>query len=73
MKRNKRHQWNKEKASKWERYQPILHPTDATFEDRILYLDGDYFTCSSKDTEAKNLIDLLKLDDPILADDGKNI
>ena len=37
-----KHQWNKEKASKWEKFQPILHPTDATFENRILFLKGDY-------------------------------
>ena len=66
-----KHQWNKEKSSKWEKYQPILHPTDVTFEDRILYLDGDYFAANPEDKQAKNLIDLLKLDDPILANERK--
>ena len=66
-----KHQWNIEKASKWEKYQPILHPTDETFENRILYLNGDYVLADSKDIEAKNLIDLLKLDDIILADERK--
>jgi hypothetical protein len=66
-----KHQWNNEKATKWEKYQPILHPTDTTFENRILYLDGDYVLADSKDIEAKNLIDLLKLDDVLLADERK--
>lgn len=66
-----KHQWNKEKASKWEKYQPILHPTDSTFESRVLYIDGDYFIADSKDIEAKNLVDLLKLDDIYLADERK--
>jgi hypothetical protein len=66
-----KHQWNKEKASKWEKYQPILHPTDSTFESRVLYIGGDYFIADSKDIEAKNLVDLLKLDDIYVADERK--
>ncbi len=66
-----KHQWNKEKSSKWEKFQPILHPTDATFEDRILYQDGHYFLADSNDIEAKNLIDLLQLDDLLLAEERK--
>ncbi|MCD8446051.1 HNH endonuclease domain-containing protein [Tenacibaculum finnmarkense] len=66
-----KHQWNKEKSSKWANFQPILHPTDATFENRILYGDGDYFLANSNDIEAKNLINLLKLDDLMLADNRK--
>ncbi|WP_233883935.1 HNH endonuclease domain-containing protein [Tenacibaculum piscium] len=66
-----KHQWNKEKSSKWANFQPILHPTDATFENRILYQDGDYFLANSNDIEAKNLINLLKLDDLMLADNRK--
>jgi len=66
-----KHQWNKEKSSKWGKYQPILYPTDETFENRILYLNGDYVLADSKDIEAKNLIDLLKLDDILLADERK--
>ncbi|WP_233861201.1 HNH endonuclease domain-containing protein [Tenacibaculum piscium] len=65
-----KHQWNKEKSSKWK--QPILHPTDTTFENRILYEDGDYFLANSNDIEAKNLIGLLKLDDLLLAEKRKN-
>lgn len=66
-----KHQWNKEKTTKWEKFQPILHPIDATFENRILYVDGDYILSDSEDIEAKNLIDLLKLDDILLADERK--
>nr|WP_293837330.1 hypothetical protein [uncultured Arsenicibacter sp.] len=60
-------QWNSEKASKWTRYQPILHPIVDNFEQRIIYRDGNYWPASNNDTEAANLIALLKLDDPELA------
>ncbi|WP_233898242.1 HNH endonuclease domain-containing protein [Tenacibaculum piscium] len=67
-----KHQWNKEKSSKWENFQPILHPTDSTFENRILYEKGHYFLADSNDIEAKNLINLLQLDNLMLADERKN-
>lgn len=66
-----KHQWNKEKSYKWDNFQPILHPTATDFEDRIIYLDGDYIANSELDVEAKNLIALLKLDDPALANKRK--
>tara|TARA_B110000908_G_C10152138_1_gene401848 strand:+ start:473 stop:1069 length:597 start_codon:yes stop_codon:yes gene_type:complete len=66
-----KHQWNIEKASKWEDYQPILHPTDSDFENRISYINGDYFLAESEDIEAKNLINLLQLDNILLADERK--
>lgn len=66
-----KHQWNKEKATKWEKYQPVLHPTDATLNNRIIFIDGDYCLADSEDIKAKNLIDLLQLDDIILADERK--
>jgi len=66
-----KHQWNKEKSTKWGKFQPILHPTNGTFQDRVLYFDGDYFISDLEDIEAKNLIDLLKLNDPILAEERK--
>lgn len=66
-----KHQWNKEKSSKWENYQPILHPTDTDFEDRVVYDSGDYRVSDLDDHEATNLIKLLKLDDMILADERK--
>ncbi|SOD88207.1 hypothetical protein [Spirosoma fluviale] len=61
-------QWNSEKSDKWSKYQPILYPTDPTFEQRILYIEGEYYPKSQDDIEAVNLIRLLKLDDIALAD-----
>lgn len=66
-----KHQWNIEKSSKWENYQPILNPTATDFEDRIVYDCGDYRVSDLNDSEAINLIKLLKLDDIILADERK--
>ena len=66
-----KHQWNKEKSSKWEKFQPVLHPSDASFENRILYDKGDYRVADSDDQEAVNFISLLNLDDIILADERK--
>jgi hypothetical protein len=66
-----KHQWNKEKSSKWEDYQPILHPTATDFDERIIYDSGDYRVSDLNDNEAINLIKLLKLDDIILADERK--
>ena len=66
-----KHQWNQEKGYKWENYQPVLHPTAEDFEERIIYVDGDYVAKSGEDIEAQNLISLLKLDDAGLADERK--
>lgn len=66
-----KHQWNKEKSSKWDKHQPIIHPTNTHFEERILYVDGDYCEADLEDIEAKNLIKLLQLDDILLADERK--
>jgi hypothetical protein len=66
-----KHQWNKEKSSKWENYQPILLPTAIDFEDRIIYDKGDYRVSDLNDIEAINLVKLLKLDDILLADERK--
>ncbi len=63
--------WNKEKSYKWHNFQPVLHPTAHDFEERIIYIEGDYFPKSDSDVESKNLIGLLKLDDPGLADKRK--
>src|SRR5688572_30130939 len=32
-----KHQWNMEKGEKWERFQPVLHPTADDLEERIKY------------------------------------
>jgi len=66
-----KHQWNKEKSSKWDDYQPILHPTANDLEQKIIYDSGDYCVSNLDDQEATNLIKLLKLDDIILADERK--
>lgn len=66
-----KHQWNTEKSNKWHKYQPILLPTNSSFEDRIIYDNGDYRVSDSNDIEAINLIRLIKLDDIILADQRK--
>jgi hypothetical protein len=64
-------QWNSEKSSKWEKYQPVLHPTESDFDERIVYSNGDYLLAKSDDIQAKNLIALLKLDDADLASERK--
>ncbi len=66
-----KHQWNKEKSYKWNNFQPILHPSADDFEDRIIYNNGDYIVNSDADIEAKNLIELLQLDNAGLADKRK--
>ena len=66
-----KHQWNMEKSEKWEKFQPVLHPTSADFEERIAYFMGDYFAKSKEDVEAVNLVSLLKLDDAHLAEKRK--
>lgn len=63
--------WNSEKAKKWDKFQPILHPTSEDFDERVLYENGDYRASSPTDIEAQNLIRLLKLDDPDLANERK--
>ncbi len=57
-------QWNNEKgtAVRWQKFQPLLHPTDEDFEQRVKYKGGT-FVCNEGDVEAKNLIGYLKLDD----------
>lgn len=66
-----KHQWNKEKSSKWDDFQPILHPMDENFDIRVIYDAGDYRPADSNDIQAVNLIRLLKLDDAILANERK--
>jgi HNH endonuclease len=66
-----KHQWNNEKSNKWLPDQAVLHPTAIDFETRIIYSSGDYIAARIVDSEAENLIKLLKLDDPGLADQRK--
>ncbi|MFN8283407.1 MAG: HNH endonuclease domain-containing protein [Chitinophagales bacterium] len=64
-----KHQWNKEKSTKWNN--DILYPTAEDFETRIVYDNGDYRLADKNDVQADNLIKLIKLDDLILADERK--
>ena len=64
-------QWNSEKSTKWATYQPVLHPTATDLEQRIIYVEGEYYPASIDDVEALNLIRLLKLDDEELASTRK--
>ncbi len=65
-----KHQWNLEKQQKWAAFQPALSPDHPDFEDRITYADGDYLYRDG-DTEARNLIHLLNLNDQQLAEKRK--
>ena len=66
-----KHQPNKEKSAKWDKFQPVLHPTAEDFEARVIYDGGDYRVNSDADIEAEHLIELLNLDDASLADERK--
>jgi HNH endonuclease len=66
-----KHQWNSEKSSKWDKYQPVLYPTDENFNSKIIYDNGDYRVANSNDVVSSNLVKLIKLDDLILADERK--
>ena len=66
-----KHQWNSEKASKWNQFQPVLLPTNPDFNTKIVYDNGDYRVADSNDFESTNLVKLIKLDDLILADERK--
>ncbi len=58
------HKWNIKKSDKWEKFLPILHPTDPTFEDRIRYdIPSGTYKANVTDSEALNLINLLDLND----------
>ena len=63
--------WNKEKSNKWGDFQPMLNPCCDEFEDRVIFnKDLKIFeTNNDEDIEAKNLVSLLKLDDPDLANE----
>ena len=62
-----KHQWNSEKSNRWNKFQPVLHPTATDFEEKIIYVSGDYIATSLLDVEANNVIKLLHLDDAALA------
>ena len=63
-----KHKPNNLKRTAW--IEPILYPFDENFETRLIYSDG-YFLHDPKDIEAKNLIDLLNLNDEIFVKNRK--
>ncbi len=67
------HKFNKKKSNKWINYQPILHPTTIDFEERVVYdKETALYLYKDKDIEAKNLIELLDLNNKELVDDRLN-
>lgn len=63
-----KHKPNNLKKTNW--IEPILFPTAEDFEERLIYSDG-YFLHKPEDTETKNLIDLLNLNDEIFVKNRK--
>jgi hypothetical protein len=57
--------FNKDKGTKWETFQPIMHPTDINFEKRLWYSAGMY-EVNSTDIRADNLRKYLDLNNPLL-------
>ena len=57
-----KHKPNNLKRKNW--IEPILHPTDEKFEERLIYYEGIFI---AKDIETENLISLLNLNDEIFA------
>lgn len=63
-----KHKPNNLKRTTW--IEPMLYPYDENFEARLIYSDG-YFLHNPEDIEAKNLIDLLNLNDEIFVKNRK--
>lgn len=63
-----KHKPNNLKRTNW--IESILYPFDENFEKRLIYSDG-YFLHNPEDIEAKNLIDLLKLNGEIFVKNRK--
>lgn len=65
--------WNRKKGNRWADYQPILHPANPDFEERIKFDKTDcvYF-CAPGDKEAENLIKLLDLNNEKLLKERQN-
>ncbi len=62
------HKWNQKKGStkRWNKFQPILHPTAADLEQRV-FLRGVYYELADiQDIEAENLRKLICLNEPTL-------
>lgn len=63
--------WNRKKSKKWADYQPLIHPTNTDFFQRIWYEDGIY-NYKKGDTEAKNLLNLLDINNKELTKEREN-
>jgi hypothetical protein len=63
-----KHKPNNLKRTNW--IEPILHPTEEDFEQRLIYSEG-YFFYDPEDIASKNLIDLLNLNDEIFVKNRK--
>jgi hypothetical protein len=57
--------FNRKKGSKarWLKHQPILHPTDANLETKLIYEAGYYIATDPNDVHTKNLQKFLFLND----------
>lgn len=62
-----KHKPNMKKSIKW--FEEIIHPTVEDFEDRLIYIDGAFFSKDTDDIPTKNLIALLDLNNEILVRD----
>jgi hypothetical protein len=63
---------NREKSNKWDDFQPMMHPTDSKFNQRISYENGDYIVNDPADQAAKNLIKFLGLNNTALTDERQH-
>jgi hypothetical protein len=63
-----KHKPNNLKRTNW--IEPILHPIEDDFEQRLIYFEG-YFFYNPEDIATKNLIDLLNLNDEIFVKNRK--
>lgn len=64
-----KHLPNQRKTDNW--LQPILMPFEEDFENRVIYLDGEFFA-RPEDNDANNLIILLDLNNQKRVEDRKN-
>src|ERR1044072_277224 len=62
--------WNRIKGDKrrWRKYQPLLHPTSADLDGRIIYEKG-FYKADPNDNDAQNFIDYLVLNQSELVKD----
>ena len=67
------HKYNLKKATKWEDFQHVLHPTATDLEQRLIYdEDTASYICEITDIETNNLMKLVDLNNSKLVKDRKN-